>query len=585
MCNRSGTRWLAVAVLLAAWGDAAADAEPPAEPYRQLRAGYAAADATAAASAYAPDAVYTEAYPGAPEVTRRGRQEIAAGFAELFRALGAAGSGTPLDLNFRLLSRGSAPASREHGVYRLRVGREDGGRQETYFGTFTVERRDGLLVRDSSGPATRADFEDASGPVMFAADDETLDPAYYDRFLGTWRDATGCVVRITRSMRRLFAEDVCARTWRGLTRESGRRWVAGDAVLSARRERVFEFGDDALVVSSAADVAPRRLMRAAAPVREAVRFRSGDVELAGAVLRPPARGEMRRPAFVVVHGSGPQDRHGYASIVDTLAQELAAAGAVVLVYDKRGVGGSQGDWSRAGFDVLAADARAAAAHLRARADVDPERIGFAGSSQAGWVVARAIDDGARPAFVLLLGAAGSATTVREQNLYNTATRMRCAGIDAHDVDLALAQQAAFFDARRDRAKSKELARLSSLAVQRSALSDWLFPADVPARPTGEWYDVLDADYDPRRAWRTWRGPGLFVFTAFDDSTPTDVAARRAREDARGAERRIVVLRGAQHLGLRASGTCDGELERVDGFHPELWPTVRTWLAEVVRARR
>jgi len=60
-------------------------------------------------------------------------------------------------------------------------------------------------------------------------------------------------------------------------------------------------------------------------------------------------------------------------------------GVVALSYDKRGVGGSGGDWRTATFDDLAADARAGVHLLARRADVDPSRLGVYGHSQGGFL--------------------------------------------------------------------------------------------------------------------------------------------------------------------------------------------------------
>jgi fermentation-respiration switch protein FrsA (DUF1100 family) len=287
----------------------------------------------------------------------------------------------------------------------------------------------------------------------------------------------------------------------------------------------------------------------------------------------------RVPGVVIVHGSGPQDRHGYASIVELLAVQFARAGAVALVYDKRGVGSSQGNWASAGFSELGVDARAALEFLAERPETDPKKVGFAGSSQAGWVTARAIRDGATPAFVMLLGAAGAGSTVLEQNLYNTRVRMQCARIEPGDVALALDQQRAFFDARRDPGKELRLARLSARAATRPALADWLFPATARRTGAPEWYDVLDPDFDPAPVWRRYAGRTFFLFSEFDDSTETSVVAGRL---PRRPDRTVRVLAGAQHLGLATNDLCAGELDDVSAFHPELWPSLRQWAQALSR---
>jgi pimeloyl-ACP methyl ester carboxylesterase len=279
---------------------------------------------------------------------------------------------------------------------------------------------------------------------------------------------------------------------------------------------------------------------------------------------------------VMIHGSGPQDRDGYASIIAVMADALAAEGRAVLAFDKRGSGGSSGDGDRAGFDVLAADAMAAMQFLRSRSDIDPTRVGLAGSSQAGWVAARAIELGAQPHDVLLLGAAGSAMTVREQNLYNTEVQMRCAGVAARNRRLALAQQAAFFDFLSRPSTATTLDSLSARAQAVPALTDWIFPASNSVNRTdGSWFNVLATDYEPLPVWRRFEGRTMMLFGTLDDATPTLKAVRRLH----GSNVNVRVMSGAQHLGLSASDTCKAGLQNVVQFHPELFLALHDFARE------
>lgn len=271
----------------------------------------------------------------------------------------------------------------------------------------------------------------------------------------------------------------------------------------------------------------------------------------------------------MVHGSGPQDRDGYASIIAVVADALASSGRIVLTYDKRGSGASAGDGNRAGFATLAADARAAMAYLAGRSEVDQRRIGLAGSSQAGWVVAKAIADGAEPHDVWLLGAAGTAFTVREQNLYNTEVRMACAGLSPDRQRVALDQQAGFFDALADRTKAARLDELTRAARADPGLADWLFPGSEGLATPGAWYTTLDPAFDPLPVWAAYGGPMTFVFGEFDDATDTAGAIERLK----GTPPRVVFLKGAQHLGLRATSRCDGDFGALEGFAPEMFKSL------------
>ena len=120
---------------------------------------------------------------------------------------------------------------------------------------------------------------------------------------------------------------------------------------------------------------------------ETLRVPSKEAVLA-ADLQFPA-GTLPFPVVVLVHGSGRVTR-GQLSY---MSREFLERGIAVVAYDKRGVGGSTGEYSGVGpknsvamFDLLSADAIACAEAIRNRKDVDARRIGLAGGSQAGWII-------------------------------------------------------------------------------------------------------------------------------------------------------------------------------------------------------
>jgi hypothetical protein len=141
-----------------------------------------------------------------------------------------------------------------------------------------------------------------------------------------------------------------------------------------------------------------------------VKFRSGDIELAGALTLPPppagatAKGAKiaprRHPAVLLISDSGGQDRDGNSpggamqdSFLRYLAEGLSAAGYAVLRYDERGVGGSQGDMLKAGLGDLVTDARAALEFLRSRSDVDGTNLCVAGHGEGGLIALRLAAEG------------------------------------------------------------------------------------------------------------------------------------------------------------------------------------------------
>ena len=120
-----------------------------------------------------------------------------------------------------------------------------------------------------------------------------------------------------------------------------------------------------------------------------VRFISKDgVALAGTLTVPdgPAR---RRSAVILVHGSGAEDRDetiGPNPVFLQLSNALSNAGYVVLRYDKRGVGKSEGTPFSGTREHLLDDVSAAFDFTAQQPEVDPRRIVLLGHSEGGELV-------------------------------------------------------------------------------------------------------------------------------------------------------------------------------------------------------
>ncbi|MEX5720655.1 alpha/beta hydrolase family protein [Geodermatophilus maliterrae] len=136
----------------------------------------------------------------------------------------------------------------------------------------------------------------------------------------------------------------------------------------------------------------------------------GDPPLAGTLTLPDSPGPV--PAVLLAPGSGPLDRdsdHRRArfGVTRELAHALAEGGLASLRYDKRGVGGTPGNWRRAGLYDHVDDLVRARDALAARPEVDGDRVVLAGHSEGALLAAAAAARGVPVAGVVLL--AGSAT--------------------------------------------------------------------------------------------------------------------------------------------------------------------------------
>jgi dienelactone hydrolase len=179
-----------------------------------------------------------------------------------------------------------------------------------------------------------------------------------------------------------------------------------------------------------------------------VQTRAGHV-LSGTLTLPlGASGPV--PAVVTITGSGQQDRDESISIVAgfrpfrQVADTLGRRGIAVLRLDDRGVNGSGGDLVSATTADFADDIRAGVAYLRARKEIDGERIGLFGHSEGGMIGPMVAATDAKLAALVI--AAGPAYTGRRIINFQLSNLVRGnSSIPADKKDSAIRVSLAAFD--------------------------------------------------------------------------------------------------------------------------------------------
>jgi uncharacterized protein len=267
--------------------------------------------------------------------------------------------------------------------------------------------------------------------------------------------------------------------------------------------------------------------------RETITLQASDARLRGTVYRPRGPSETRRPAILVLHGSGPTKRGGYHLI----ARRFAERGFVVLNVDKRGVGGSGGrylgdDLGTGVIEWRALDARSALAYLGTRADVDTARIGVFAISQGGWVVPLVLAGDTPARFGIIFS--GVAVSSAEEGRWSD-----WAGEDADHFGFE--------------------------------------PPPVPFPEIDRRLrSVAPGGFDPRAALARMAFPSLWLFGEWDASAPT-AASMRVLDSLRpaGVPLTTAVFPEANHglfvvRGPRGSRNSD--------FAPGVWDSVFAWTA-------
>jgi pimeloyl-ACP methyl ester carboxylesterase len=180
---------------------------------------------------------------------------------------------------------------------------------------------------------------------------------------------------------------------------------------------------------------------------EEVRFKSGEMQLAGTMALPDSGGPF--PAVLFLAGSGQTDRNEnnkrlHINAFYDISHYLAQNGIASIRYDKRGVGQSEGDHWATGFYDHAQDALAALQYLKQQASIQAESIFMLGHSEGAFLAVKLAGSGVEVAGIILLaGGAQSGEAVLKWQVVQVARGLKGINgwlIKALRIDVLKAQQ-------------------------------------------------------------------------------------------------------------------------------------------------
>lgn len=430
------------------------------------------------------------------------------------------------------------------------------------------------LVRHLLPPAATPAVADPTQAQRADAFLDLLDAGRYDEAL-----AMG-----SPRLREALAGGKLQKVWETLPQQLGARQargpIRGEAIdghpiltsslrfgLTALDARIM-FDADGLIdgfrlVPAQAPATPATPERTERYAETAIAVGSPDGDLPGLLTLPAGAGRV--PGVVLVHGSGAHDRDetiGPNKPFRDLAHGLAERGIAVLRYDKRSRVAPQrfagGDFTVE--DEVVADALAAVALLRRRAEIDPARVFVVGHSLGAMLAPRIAERDPQIAGLVLLAA--PATRLEDAVLRQSRYLAQLHGTPDADTEAALAD----LERQRD--------RIRRLADEPDDGTPLLL--DLPRR---YWLDLdgYDAVATARRVGR----PLLIVQGDADyQVTPEDDFARW--REAFGEDRRVRLIRypGLSHL-LMPAGDRPGPADYAKAGHvaDAVIADVADWIAQ------
>lgn len=166
-------------------------------------------------------------------------------------------------------------------------------------------------------------------------------------------------------------------------------------------------------------------------VEQSVEIQTPQGKLTGILALPKEVSEKEKLGLVLfIHGDGPIDAthsEGYRP----LWERLASIGYASLSLDKRGIGGSEGNWLNQSIDDRVVEAEQAIAWAKQQSVIDGTRIGVWGASQAGWVIPKLAGKD-HLAFSILVS---PAINWLKQGEYNTRSQMAKDGHTSQEIEV------------------------------------------------------------------------------------------------------------------------------------------------------
>jgi uncharacterized protein len=336
-------------------------------------------------------------------------------------------------------------------------------------------------------------------------------------------------------------------------------WTQGGGSMPLVLKRITE--------KEKADLEPKRPQNPTRPYpyrEEEVSYENKvqNVTLAATITIPQGKGPF--PGVVLITGSGPQDRDetllGHKPFL-VLSDYLTRHGIVVLRADDRGTGKSTGVFATATTADFATDTEAGIAYLKARAEVDPRKIGLIGHSEGGVIAPMIAARNEDVSFIVMMAGTGV-----------PGDQVIVAQGEAIEIASGKKPEEAAKNAERERGIIHLVETERDEAVREKEMREKM-KGDVPeaqigmeiTQMTSPWFRYF-LTYDPATALRKVTCPVLVLNGSLDKQVLPDQnlpAIRKALEEAGNQHFEIDELPGLNHLFQTAKTGSPTEYAQIE----------------------
>lgn len=315
-----------------------------------------------------------------------------------------------------------------------------------------------------------------------------------------------------------------------------------------------------------------------------------NIKLAGTLTIPAGPGPFK--AVIMITGSGAQNRNeelmGHKPFL-VIADYLSRNGIVVLRYDDRGAGSSQGNYSESTSADLATDAEAALNFLKNNPKINPKEIGFIGHSEGGLIAPIVASSNSDVGFIISL--AGPGVTGEQIIIRQSQEIGRLSGEKENDIKEATETNKKLYSILR-KEKDNKKAETKILAIYKEILLKKKTSEDDTEKAvshlklsfganTYTWFRYFIMT-DPATFWKKVKCPVL----ALNGEKDVQVAANenlpsieKALKSSGNKSVKIAKLPGLNHLFQHCKTGLPSEYSSIEEtFSPEALRIISEWIS-------
>ena len=295
------------------------------------------------------------------------------------------------------------------------------------------------------------------------------------------------------------------------------------------------------------------------PTAEDISFETNDLKLNGTIYYPP---KDTKKALVIVTSSGNSDR----SASRAEAQLFAKRGTTTFVYDKRGTGISEGNWSKASIEELASDDINAIKWFSQKTNIPINHIGIKGSSQGASKIPYILNEIKDLKYGIVVSCPGSTLLESDLNYWKNRNKETL----GENIEEASKFERKVFETIAGEISKESLQK----EINAAKSQEWFDKVWVPN------LDEIEIDkklkYTPLPYFEIIKQPVLIVQGGLDEIIPPNSyeIITEALEKAQNTKYEIIILKGASH-SMYDVGQSD--FPYWSKLHPKYISVLENWI--------